>query len=119
MLRQASKTRLIVQGHRDKSKTESRSGTPSFALIFFSFLIALTLGFTAAYTDVSTAFLHAPMPGDKYIRLPTDIPQYIQDKFPMFRPGKVMRALTALYISEKVQSYTRTGSKKEQRRLDT
>jgi len=102
-----AKTRLVVQGHRDKSKTESRSGTPSFALIFFSFLIALTLGFKAAVTDVSTAFLHAPMKGNKYIRLPMDIPEYVQEKFPFFVPGKVVRALTALYgFRESPKLYT-------------
>uniref|UniRef100_A0A0G4FB21 Integrase catalytic domain-containing protein n=1 Tax=Chromera velia CCMP2878 TaxID=1169474 RepID=A0A0G4FB21_9ALVE len=97
--RRVPKTCLVVMGHRDSTVIETFSGTPDPGLVRAAIIYALSNSFACAKSDVSIAFLQAPMDVGKkvYIKLPTEIPAVVTEEIPEYMPGAIASANNALY----------------------
>ena len=63
------KARLIVQGMHEEVD-DTYSPTPTAESVRTCLTIAVKMGWDIKFTDVSTAFLHAPVEGNKYVHPP-------------------------------------------------
>uniref|UniRef100_A0A0G4HE43 Reverse transcriptase Ty1/copia-type domain-containing protein n=1 Tax=Chromera velia CCMP2878 TaxID=1169474 RepID=A0A0G4HE43_9ALVE len=97
--RRVPKARLVVMGHRDSTVIETFSGTPDPGLVRAAIIYALSNSFACTKSDVSTAFLQAPMDMGKkvYVKLPTKIPAVMTEEIPKYMPRAIASANNALY----------------------
>uniref|UniRef100_A0A0G4G8V0 Reverse transcriptase Ty1/copia-type domain-containing protein n=1 Tax=Chromera velia CCMP2878 TaxID=1169474 RepID=A0A0G4G8V0_9ALVE len=93
------KARLVVMGHRDSTVIKTFSGTPDPGLIRAAIIYALSNSFACAKSDVSTAFLQAPIDVGKkvYVKLPTEIPAVVTEEILKYMPGAIASANNGLY----------------------
>eukprot|EP00919_Chromeraceae_sp_WS-2016_P004935 GHVR01011669.1.p1 GENE.GHVR01011669.1~~GHVR01011669.1.p1 ORF type:complete len:427 (+),score=81.19 GHVR01011669.1:405-1685(+) len=92
-----AKARLVAQGfkdHRDKASIETYSGTADKDLVYVCLCYIVSRGWDLAKTDVTTAFLQAPMDQKVWVTLPKLLPNTVPKDW---KPGLSARAVKAVY----------------------
>lgn len=108
-LEKEPKVRLVVLGNMDRTVAETYSPTPSLPSIYLLLSLAISNGWKSVKGDLSTAFLQAPMSieEDVYLRLPTNVPKYVTEKYPCFTSGAIVKVVKSIYgLRYSPRSYT-------------
>eukprot|EP00919_Chromeraceae_sp_WS-2016_P019037 GHVR01045362.1.p1 GENE.GHVR01045362.1~~GHVR01045362.1.p1 ORF type:complete len:216 (+),score=18.08 GHVR01045362.1:319-966(+) len=93
-----AKARLFAQGfkdHRDKATIDTFSGTADIDLVYVCFCYIIYRGWKLVKTDVTTAFLQAPMNEEVWVSLPK-LPENVPIPWKPGIPAKVIKAVYGL-----------------------
>eukprot|EP00919_Chromeraceae_sp_WS-2016_P012381 GHVR01028892.1.p1 GENE.GHVR01028892.1~~GHVR01028892.1.p1 ORF type:complete len:258 (+),score=44.10 GHVR01028892.1:290-1063(+) len=91
------KSRLVAIGCADPRNTDilnTYSGTASKDLLRLALIFYLSRGWNMAKSDVSTAFLQAPITEEVWVKLPNMMPKNTP---PNYTPGATAKSLKAIY----------------------
>eukprot|EP00919_Chromeraceae_sp_WS-2016_P034638 GHVR01081938.1.p1 GENE.GHVR01081938.1~~GHVR01081938.1.p1 ORF type:complete len:199 (+),score=12.79 GHVR01081938.1:546-1142(+) len=107
------KSRLVALGYADPRNCDSLdtySGTANKDLLRMSFIYYLSRGWNIAKSDVSTAFLQAPITDEVWVKLPEMMPENSPHNY---TPGATAKALKAIYgLKDAPRVYTQHIKKK-------